>query len=56
MSKADLKRFTPKLRTLLPIKNLTIILRVGDFRTRLDAQRLLNELKAISQHYLFSGR
>jgi len=37
----------PRLRTYITYKEPNYYLRVGDFRTRLDAQRLQNELKAI---------
>ncbi len=35
----------PKLRTYITYKEPNYYLRVGDFRTRLEAQRLQNELK-----------
>jgi len=40
------KAIYPKLRTYITYKEPNYYLRVGDFRTRMDAQRLLNELKA----------
>lgn len=36
----------PKLNTYITYKEPNYYLRVGDFRTRLEAQRLLNELRA----------
>ncbi|MFA6275162.1 MAG: SPOR domain-containing protein [Pedobacter sp.] len=40
------KALYPQFRTYITYKEPNYYLRVGDFRTRLDAQRLLNELKA----------
>lgn len=37
----------PELNTYITYKQPNYYLRVGDFRTRLEAQRLLNELKPI---------
>lgn len=37
----------PELNTYITYKQPNYYLRVGDFRTRLEAQRLLNELKSI---------
>ena len=44
---ARFKSAYPRLRTYITYKEPNYYLRVGDFRTRLDAQRLQNELKAI---------
>ncbi|KQB99504.1 SPOR domain-containing protein [Pedobacter sp. Hv1] len=41
------KALYPKLRTYITYKEPNYYLRVGDFRTRLEAQNLLNELKGI---------
>lgn len=42
---ARFKAAYPKLRTYITYKEPNYYLRVGDFRTRLEAQRLQNELK-----------
>ena len=39
------KAMYPKLNTYITYKEPNDYLRVGDFRTRLEAQRLMNELK-----------
>lgn len=41
------KALYPKFRTYITYKEPNYYLRVGDFRTRLEAQNLLNELKGI---------
>ncbi len=41
------KSLYPRLRTYITYKEPNYYLRVGDFRTRLEAQNLLNELKGI---------
>lgn len=43
---ARFKTAYPKLRTYITYKEPNYYVRVGDFRTRLDAQRLQNELKS----------
>lgn len=43
---ARFKALYPRLRTYITYKEPNYYLRVGDFRTRLDAQRLQNELRA----------
>lgn len=43
---ARFRALYPKLRTYITYKEPNYYLRVGDFRTRLDAQRLQQELKA----------
>jgi hypothetical protein len=43
---ARFKELYPKLRTYITYKEPNYYLRVGDFRTRLEAQNLLNELRA----------
>jgi hypothetical protein len=40
------KALYPKLRTYITYKEPNYYLRVGDFRTRLEAQKLQNELKS----------
>jgi len=40
------KELYPRLRTYITYKEPNYYLRVGDFRTRLEAQNLLNELRA----------
>ncbi|MFI5451087.1 SPOR domain-containing protein [Pedobacter sp. UC225_61] len=40
------KALYPQLRTYITYKEPNYYLRVGDFRSRMEAQRLLNELKA----------
>lgn len=42
---ARFKGMYPKLNTYITYREPNYYLRVGDFRTRLDAQRLMNELK-----------
>lgn len=42
---ARFKSSYPKLNTYISYKEPNYYLRVGDFRTRLEAQRLLNELR-----------
>jgi hypothetical protein len=42
---ARFKALYPKLRTYITYKEPNYYLRVGDFRTRLEAQKLQNELK-----------
>lgn len=41
------KSYYPKLNTYIIYKEPNYYLRVGDFRTRLEAQRLMNELKPL---------
>ena len=41
------KSYYPKLNTYITYKEPNYYLRVGDFRTRLEAQRLMNELKPL---------
>ncbi|SDL97628.1 SPOR domain-containing protein [Pedobacter antarcticus] len=41
------KALHPKLNTYITYKEPNYYLRVGDFRTRLEAQRLMNELRGI---------
>jgi hypothetical protein len=43
---ARFRALYPKYRTYITYKEPNYYLRVGDFRTRLEAQRLQNELKA----------
>lgn len=43
---ARFKSLYPKFRTYITYKEPNYYLRVGDFRTRLEAQRLQNELRA----------
>lgn len=42
---AKFKTLYPKLNTYITYKEPNYYLRVGDFRTRLEAQRLMNELR-----------
>lgn len=44
---AKFKSYYPKLNTYITYKEPNYYLRVGDFRTRLEAQRLMNELKPL---------
>ncbi|WP_410220213.1 SPOR domain-containing protein [Pedobacter sp.] len=44
---AKFKTEYPKLNTYITYKEPNYFLRVGDFRTRLEAQQFLNELKSI---------
>lgn len=44
---AKFKSYYPKLNTYITYKEPNYYLRVGDFRTRLEAQRLMNELKSL---------
>ncbi len=41
------KALHPKLNTYITYKEPNYYLRVGDFRTRLEAQRLMNELRGV---------
>jgi len=41
------KALYPKLNTYITYKEPNYYLRVGDFRTRLEAQRLMNELRPL---------
>lgn len=43
---ARFKSAYPKLNTYITYKEPNYYLRVGDFRTRLEAQRLMNELRS----------
>jgi len=44
---ARFKGMYPRLNTYITYKEPNYYLRVGDFRTRLEAQRLMNELKPV---------
>jgi hypothetical protein len=44
---AKFKSLYPTLNTYISYKEPNYYVRVGDFRTRLDAQRLMNELRAV---------
>ncbi|WP_432711997.1 SPOR domain-containing protein [Pedobacter sp.] len=44
---ARFKSYYPKLNTYITYKEPNYYLRVGDFRTRLEAQRLMNELRPL---------
>lgn len=44
---ARFKAAYPKLNTYITYKEPNYYLRVGDFRTRLEAQRMMNELKSM---------
>lgn len=43
---AQFKSEYPKMNTYITYKEPNYYLRVGDFRTRLEAQRFMNELRA----------